>query len=287
MFVVNFVLSFFATIPLATRLARVADHSLYSDRLYHGFDLFAFIELAGNPEVSLWSKFSGSILFSVVFFVFILFLIGGILETYRTDRKLPAGAFFEACGTYFWRWVRLLVWFLIVLVPIGILASVITKWAGKLTSDAPQERLGFWVDVIGLGFVLFLSLAVRLWFDMTQVRAVAEDERAMRRTLARTLRVIWSNFGSLFWMYFRITLLAWAGLALAIFLWTRILADRVGLSFLVLEVALLWWMGTRLWQRASETVWYEQWTAVQPRPESILPIAEPLVTAPATPPSQA
>ena len=69
MFVVNFVLSFFATIPLATRLARVADHSLYSDRLYHGFDLFAFIELAGNPEVSLWSKFSGSILFSVVFAV--------------------------------------------------------------------------------------------------------------------------------------------------------------------------------------------------------------------------
>src|SRR5439155_6417379 len=139
-----------------------------------------------NPEVSLWSKFSGSILFSVVFFVFILFLMGGILETYRTDRKLPAGAFFEACGTYFWRWVRLLVWFLIVLVPIGILASVITKWSGKLSSDAPQEKLGFWVDVIGLGFALFLSLSMRLWFDMTQVRAVAEDERAMRRTLART-----------------------------------------------------------------------------------------------------
>jgi len=287
MFVVNFVLSFFATIPLATRLARVADHSLYSDRLYHGFDLFAFIELAGNPEVSLWSKFSGSILFSVVFFVFILFLMGGILETYRTDRKLPAGAFFEACGTYFWRWVRLLVWFLIVLVPIGILASVITKWSGKLSSDAPQEKLGFWVDVIGLGFALFLSLSMRLWFDMTQVRAVAEDERAMRRTLARTLRVVWSNFGPLFWMYFRITLLAWAGLTLAIFLWTRIPADRVGLSFLVFEVSLLWWMGTRLWQRTSETVWYEQWAAVQPRPESILPIAEPLVTAPATPPFQA
>src|SRR5437868_7281960 len=125
LFVVNLILAALGTVSVGSRLARVADHSLYSDRLYHGFDLFAFIELAGNPEVSLWSKFSGSILFSVVFFVFILFLIGGILETYRTDRKLPAGACFEACGTYFWRWVRLLVWFLIVLVPIRILASVI------------------------------------------------------------------------------------------------------------------------------------------------------------------
>jgi hypothetical protein len=257
-FAVNFILAVFGTAPMATRLGQVADHSLYSQRLYQTFDIAAFLELAGNPDVALWSKFPGSLLFSLIFFVFALFLTGGILETYRADRKLTTAEFFQACGAFFWRWVRLLIFMLILMVPIGIVASAITKWSGTLSSDAPQEKLGFWVDVIGVLFVLFLMMAVRLWFDMAQVLAVAEDEHAMRRTLVRAFRLTFSNFGSLFWLYFRITFLAWLALAVGVWIWLKIPASHVGLSFLLFEIVLLWWVGTRLWQRASETVWYER-----------------------------
>jgi hypothetical protein len=83
-------------------------------------------------------------------------------------------------------------------------------------------------------------------------------------------------------MYFRISFLAWLGLAAALLIWAKIPAERVGPSFIVLEAALLWWTGTRLWQRACETVWYERQSAALvmmvtiPTPEVLAP---PLPTA--------
>jgi hypothetical protein len=280
---VNFILAEFGTMPMASRVGRVADHSLFSQRLTDGFDLLAFVDLASNPDVAFWSKSSDSLLFSLVFFVFAMFLTGGILETYRTNRKLSKGEFFQACGAFFWRWARLLVFMLIVLVPVFFLAYGITKWSGNLSDDAPQEKLGFWVDLVGLLFVLLLMMAIRLWFDMAQVRAVAQDERAMRRSLARAFKLTFGKLGSLYWLYFRISFLAWLGLAASVWIWLRIPAQRVGSTFFLFEVLVAWWIGTRLWQRASETVWYERHAEV-PVLASVIPIAPELPPVAPLPP---
>jgi hypothetical protein len=281
LFLVNVVLSAFGTFPAASSMGRVTDHSLYSDRLVQGFDLSAFSELARNPDVGLWSRHEASLHFAVVFFVFALFLTGGILQTYRTDRKLTTVEFFQACGLYFWRWVRLLTWMTIVLVPVAILGSGVSKWAGTLAYDAPQETLGYWVLTAGMLVVLFLMMSLRLWFDMAQVRVVAEGDSSMRQALARSFGVALRNFGSLFWLYFRISFLAWMSLAVGAWIWVRIPAQHVGLSFLVWEVVLLWWTGTRLWQRASETVWYERRFAAPVAVESFcVPFPEPAPVGP-------
>jgi hypothetical protein len=282
-FIVNLVLAAFGTVPMASRVGAVADHSLHSQSLYPGFDAFAFFELAGNPDVAMWSKFSGSVLFALIFFIFALFLTGGVLEAYRAGRKLPTGEFFQACGAFFWRWVRLLIFMLIALVPVAFLAWGVDKWSGTLASDAPQEKLGFWVQLGGMLVVLFLAMVVRLWFDMAQVRAVAEDERAMRRTLIRAFKLTFGNFGSLFWLYFRISFLAWLGLALALWIWVRIPGQRVGLTFFMFELVLLWWIGTRFWQRASETVWYERRAftpSAVPEPLEMPPLTEAVAPPP-------
>lgn len=279
-FFANIVLAMFGTLPVSTAIGRVADHSLYSHRLYQEFDLSAFHELAVNPEVALSSKFFGSLLFAFIFLVFALFLTGGILETYRADRTPATPDFFHACGAFFWRWVRLLIALLIVLAPITIAASGLTTWSDLLSHDAPQEKLGFWVEVAGLLLVMLLMMAVRLWFDLAQVHAVAEDKRSMLRAVAHSFRLTCKNFGSLFWMYFRISFLAWLGVSGALLIWIKIPAQRIGLSFSVLEIALLWWIGTRLWQRASETVWYER---LPQAPEMMTAWPEPDVFAPPVP----
>ncbi len=285
-FVVNLVLAGLGTLPLASRVGQVANHSLASERLYRGFDVPTFLALANNPDVGLSANMAGSMLFALFFFFFALFLTGGILETYRANRKLTTGEFFQACGAFFWRWVRLLIFMLIVLTPITILAWGIDKWSGILSNEAPQEKLGFWVELGGLLFVTLVMMAVRLWFDMAQVRAVAEDERSMRWTFVRAFRLTFSNFGLLFWIYFRTSLLAWLGLALGLWLWLRIPAPRVGLSFLVFELVLLWWAGTRLWQRASETAWYQSRHAAPAVTLAPIAIPQPAPAPAAAPPEQ-
>ena len=280
---INYVLAGFATAPVSLRMGGVADHSLHSQRLVNGFDLRAFLELAANPEVSLWSHFTDSFLIALIFFVFALFLTGGILEAYRVDRKLTTREFFQACGGFFWRWVRLLIFMLIVLTPIAILASRINKWSGTLSEDAPQEKLGFWIEVVGLLLVVFLLMAVRLWFDMAQIHVVAEDEGVVRHSLVRAFKLTVRNFGSLFWLYFRIGFLAWLALGVGILIWSQIPGEHARVSFLLFEVILLWWTGTRLWQRAGETVWCQRHIAVTAvAPVAPEPVAMPVGSLPGT-----
>jgi hypothetical protein len=255
-FLINIALAWVAGVPLRARLSDVTAHSLNADRLINGFDYSAYSELTSNPDLAYGARLPESGVAVLVYFVFALFMTGGILEAYAADRKLTIGEFFQACGIFFWRWFRLLLVMLIVLVPIVAVSHALFHWSGRLMLNSVNEKTGYWT---GLGVFLlttFVMMVVRLWFDLAQVRTVADDERGMLRMAVRSLKFTFVNFGSLFWLYFRISILAWLGLAVGLWLWTRIPGQRSGLSFLILEVVLLWWIGTRLWQRASEMVWY-------------------------------
>jgi hypothetical protein len=256
---VNLLLALPAALRTNRSLGGVLNNSLASERLAKGFDLTAFLELLAQPEVSPAQLVMGSVVSSFLFFVFFLFATGGVLEVYRRDQSLGAAEFFAACGGFFWRFVRLLLFLVVALVPAGILAGLVTRVSGRLASDAPREMLGFGVEMGGFLLLWVLLVAIRLWFDMAQVRAVAEGERAMRRTLWRALKLTGRNFGSLFWLYLRISLVAWAGLALAAWVWVKFVpAGSVGLTFLLGQAVVLLWLATRLWQRASETLWYQR-----------------------------
>jgi hypothetical protein len=257
-FLVNLGLSYAAAMPLKLRIASLTSHSLAASRLVEGFDIGAFSELIRNPEVAFGARTAESLPSLLVFFVFALFLTGGILASYLADYKLTTAEFFQACGAYFWRWVRLLALMIIVLVPVGFVSYGLLSWSGKLMLDAAGEKTGYWALLGSLFLISFLAMTVRLWFDVAQVRTVVEEERAIRRSFVQGLKLSFSHFGSLFWLYLRISLLAWVGLALGLWLTAHIPGSRSGLSFFVLEIVLLWWAATRLWQRASEVVWYQR-----------------------------
>ena len=277
-FLVNFLLAWVAGVPLKARLTKVTAHSLNAERLINGFDRSAFLELADNPDAAYDARLPESGVAVFVYFIFVLFLTGGVLEAYAADRKLTIGEFFQTCGIFFWRWFRLLLLMLIVLVPIVALSHALFRWSGRLMLNSINEKTGYWT---GLGVFLlttFVMMVVRLWFDMAQVRTVVDDERGMLRIAVRSLKFTFANFGSLFWLYFRISILAGLGLAIGLWLWTRIPGQRSGLSFVILEIVLLWWIGTRLWQRASETVWYlrravPEIAGAQPEPIEATPVS--------------
>ncbi len=257
-FLINFVLGHFSTVPVTHKLDGVTDHSRHAQRLSNIFDVGSFSELASNPEVKLFEAAGLSITFSIVFLVIVLFLTGGILEAYHSGRKLTTREFFEACGSYFWRWVRLLILMGITLIPPLMLASFASKQATKLMANAAQEKAGFWLLLAGMGVVGLLLMCIRLWFDMAQVRAVVEEETGMWRNAGRAFKLTFSNFGSLFWMYFRISILGWLVFALGLYIWTKMPPARFQWTLLILEIVVLWGFWTRLWQRACEMAWYQR-----------------------------
>lgn len=280
-FAVNLILAAGPAMPLSHRIGDVTDHSLAAHRLADGFDLGMFSELLSTPNVNFGSAFPESAAAILVFFVFMLFLTGGILASYENEYRLSTREFFASCGAFFWRSLRLVACLLVVVTPVAFAMQAALHWTGRLVNDAAGEKTGY---AVGLGFALlalFLLMILRLWFDMAQIRAFVDDERAVRHSLARSFRMTLSNFGSLFWLYFRITFIAWAALAMGLWLCARLSG---GAAVFVLEIVSLLWMATRLWQRASEVIWYQR-RSLRALPIAVPDVASPISEPPTFPPA--
>ncbi len=107
--------------------------------------------------------------------------------------------------------------------------------------------------------VLLLMICIRVWFDMAQVIAVAEDERRMHKALRRSAALLRHNFLSLYWLYLRVSLIAWIVFAVGLHIWmTHLRPESILVPFLLSQFLIIFWQGCRLWQRASECIWYRE-----------------------------
>ena len=105
------------------------------------------------------------------------FLSGGVIDRFARQRPTRAHGFFAACGTYFWRFLRLgiLAW-----VVYWILFAVVHPWLFDdlypwLTRDLVVERTAFLIRfVLYVAFGVFLVLA-NIVFDYARIRTVVED----------------------------------------------------------------------------------------------------------------
>jgi hypothetical protein len=257
-FVVNLVCGALGTVPAAMQLNSALHRTLAGESLSKGFDLGMFIELLRLPRVSIMNYSSGSYLFAGLFFLFMLFVMGGILESYRQDRSLTTGEFFAASGAFFWRFVRLMLLSIVPFVIVGMIYQGIDKMSDTVGDKAIADQVGIYISWAGIVIFLLLALCVRLWFDIAQVRAVAQNERGMWRNLWRAWRITWRELGGLFRIYFCISLVASVTLVIGLVIWVRLPPTATPVSFVLLQLILLVQLATRLWQLASAMTWYQR-----------------------------
>lgn len=284
---VTLLLAFISTRGIVGQTAEVLDHSAESAaRLVHGFDMGAIDELGSIPNSPLAGGFGFLHVSSILSLLFLVFVTGGVLAVYYRDDSLTFGPFFEACGDHFWRFLRLLIYFAIAMIPVGILAAITSRIYQGIDDKAvsPLSAVHF---ALGAGvLILLIAVAIKLWFDMAQVIAVAEEERAMHRALRQAARLLAGNFFSLYWLYLRISIVATAGFALGLYYWMAVLRpESLRKAFVLAQLLILWWIGTRLWQRASEAKWYWEFRGSQaPRvPAWTAPAGMEATPAPTTP----
>jgi hypothetical protein len=120
------------------------------------------------------------------------FLSGGVIDRYARQRPTRAHGFFAACGTHFWRFLRLgvLAWIFY-----ALLFSIVHPWLFDdlypwLTRDMTVERTAFL-----LRFVLYvvfgaLLIACNLVFDYARIRTVVEDRHSAIGSLVAGARFV-------------------------------------------------------------------------------------------------
>jgi hypothetical protein len=109
------------------------------------------------------------------------FLSGGIIDRYARNRATRAAGFFGACGDWFGRMLRLdvvagLAWLILFA---WIHPLLFDRLYGWLTHNQSVERAAFvWRVLLYLVFAL-LACAIRIFVDVSRVRAIVEDRRSI------------------------------------------------------------------------------------------------------------
>jgi hypothetical protein len=143
------------------------------------------------------------------------FLSGGVIDRLARARPTRTAGFFAACGTHFWRFVRLGV---VALLVYYVLFAGVHVWLfdglyPRLTRNLAVERTAF---AIRLGcYIVFalLLLVCNLVFDYARIRVVVEDRHSAVGALIAGSRFVRRNRGC-----FRLYLLnggAWLALVVA------------------------------------------------------------------------
>lgn len=257
-FVVNLGCGILGAVPAMMTLHNALGNSLAGLKLTRGFDLGMMVELMRVPSVNLGRTFGAVYMFAFLFMLFMLFVSGGILESYKQDRKLTTGDFFAASGTFFWRFVRLALLSIVPFVIVWMSHQALSKGADKIGDQSIADQVGIFLNIGTVIYLLLLSLWVRLWFDIAQVRAVVLNERGMWRNTWRAWRITWHDLRHLYRVYVCISLVAWVTLALGLFIWAHLPATSTPLTFLVLELIVFAQLLTRLWQLSSAMTWYQR-----------------------------
>ncbi len=263
-FAVNFVLAALGTMPALHALKGALGHRLAGEQLVKGFDLGMFYELTRLPQVNIMRFDEPSYLFAGLFALFMLFVSGGILETFRQDRRLGTGDFFAASGAFFWPFLRLMLFSLVPFVFFGNLYLGIGVWSDRFGDRFVADQVGFWLQVAGTIVVFLFGLLVRLWFDIAKVRAVAQNERRMWHNMWKALGITQRQLWTLLWMYLRISLVAWIIALVGFLIWTKLPPTAIPVTFILLELVLLAQLAARLWQMASATTWYKRHAEMAP-----------------------
>jgi hypothetical protein len=132
-----------------------------------------------------------------------VFLTGGVLDRLARDRRVGTYAFFAACGTYFFRLLRLT---LLAGLVYAALFTVLHPWLfdtvfTSLTRDVTVERTAILYRALLYGAFAVAVGVVNLIVDYAKVRMVVEDRRSALGALTSALRFVARNTRATFALY--------------------------------------------------------------------------------------
>lgn len=265
----TYLLSLAAALLFSTRFYgqwnALLSHSLAAQSLTSAFDLGTlaggFLRISdrvpgGNPP-----SFGGLILFALISFL----LVPGTLFCYAAPAPAHLSTLLRSGIEHFWRFVRITLLTLILggLV-LGLLSALNTAISGKIDEHI-VGRPAFLLHTVGFLILFLVATVIRLYFDLVEVYTVqlglettrphTRSDRRVRLTLRPAWRTLTRHFASAWLTFLLLTLLGLAALALAThFLVASLAQPRVWPAFLVMQIALLFDLFTRFWQRGAETI---------------------------------
>ncbi len=131
------------------------------------------------------------------------FLSGGVIDRYARGRPTRSAGFFAACGTHFWRFLRLGI---LALAAYSFLFGVVHGWLftglyESWTRDVNVERTAFFIRLACYAAFGLLLVATSVVFDYARIRIVVEDRRSAIGAVVAGARFAARHRGSVTGLY--------------------------------------------------------------------------------------
>jgi hypothetical protein len=282
-YLLNLALALCGAAAFGEQAHAILDHSLYSDRLLHGFDLMAFSELLDRPEFGSTTGVTvPALCFAGLFFLATMLLMPGVLLGYASGHRLPRAEFYRTCGQNIWRSIRLFLFFVMIAGPTSGLLGIARYFMVKAAGESSNERLPFFVKLTCMAVIFLILTAIRIWLDLAQTQVVVGDQGRVRKSIAAAYRGMKGYRMRLLGSYLLIALLAGVVLFLGIWVWIKIVppASVLG-AFMVGQIILLILLAARFWQRACAVAFYcDYMTAIIVERETIPVASLPVIPLP-------
>ncbi len=260
LFFFNFVFAVLASLPVMNLLESKLANSLAIEKLLPRFDFTVFSDMMNQYGESVMVLLDQSRFLVLLFFIFSIFLSGGILNAFkRSEEGFSFRMFWSGCMRYFWRLLRLTVYFLII--HIGIMSLFYHLFflhvggnIGDLDSELVlYQYLRLWVPL----YVIVASIFFMI-HDYTKVHMVHEDKRWLTLPFWQSFGLVFRHFLSTFSLYW-LNLFTFLAVGYVYFLLNRPADSSSGIcyTFLIGQAFVFARIGTKLLNLASATVFYK------------------------------
>ena len=276
----NLTLAEFATAAFRRSAHAILDHSLYADRLVHGFDAGVLFDLLAKLDVGQMNSMTMPAgYFAFLFFLFTAIFLPGVFAGYASSYRLPREDFFRACGRNLWRFIRIVI---IAGIVMGIFAGALFAANGAIVNKATEstnEVLPFALRITGLATIFLIITTLRIWFDLAEADTVLNDEHAVRKSIASGFRHTFRSLGRLLSSYVLSTLVAAIFLLGGLWIWMKFVAPEsiIG-AFMIAQITLFLLLIPRFWQRGIAVSYWQQRMlipVVAIEPAEAIPVAVP------------
>ena len=199
----NILFAFCIAFPFKSLISRTVGKSLSLNESLNQFD-FPFIAEFSNHYGDLFSGYlNQSLILIIAYFVFSVFMLGGILEIIvNQNSTFKARNFWGGSGHYFWRMIRAFLYF-------GIIHLIFLILFGLLFARQGLDPLKMENDtilVIRLQWMIplftFIHLIIAMFHDYAKLKIIKDDTSFTFYSILNSAKWVFKNIGKSLTLYF-------------------------------------------------------------------------------------
>ncbi|MEO1627537.1 MAG: hypothetical protein AAFV25_20470, partial [Bacteroidota bacterium] len=279
-YLINVGLALIVAAPLHDLIQSKLGRSMVLEDLLEGFDYSVFRDFLNLDQVkgaitTINNQSVGMLLF---FFVLSIFLMGGVLQRFKEhDQRFRFSHYWAGCSRYFWRLLRLTIYFSMVhavVLGLALMLFFVLVGGGNLESLSSEAEY-FWALQIVLPVYALLASVFFMVQDYAKIHLVHKDRSWLFGTFWESFYIVFSNFLRTYPLYL-LQALVFVGLFAAYWYVDQqiqaIDARGVALSFALGQAFVLARIGSKFFNLASATHLYQIIRGEKDKEEAVLSV---------------